>query len=163
MLQYELFENRSIIYVDESGFSVGEIRDKGYSFKGTRCYGVKNWNEKGRVNAIGAIKQDFNLLTVCLFDGTINADVFYSWVTLDFLPKVSKGSVIVMDNASFHKRDDCKEAIEKHDCILEFLPPYSPDLNPIEKKWAQAKNLRKKLRCTPYELFENQSLYDKLL
>lgn len=159
MIQYQFFEERPIFYVDESGFAVGDIRDRGYSLKGTRCFGSKNWHEKGRVNAVGAIDDDFNLLTVCLFDGTINSDVFYSWVTQDFLPKVPKNAVIVMDNASFHKRNDCKEAIEKHGCILEFLPPYSPDLNPIEKKWAQAKTLRKKLRCNPYQLFKNQKLY----
>ena len=44
-----------------------------------------------------------------------------------------------MDNATFHKRQDTQEMIEKEGFILEYLPPYSPDLNPIEQKWAQAK------------------------
>lgn len=51
-----------------------------------------------------------------------------------------------------------KEAIEQHNHILEFLPPYSPDLNPIEKKWAQAKSIRRQFNYTPEELF----FYSKL-
>lgn len=52
-----------------------------------------------------------------------------------------------MDNASFHKREDIKKAIEESAAIVEYLPPYSPDLNPIECKWAQAKSIRRKHRC----------------
>ena len=73
--------------------------------------------------------------------------MFYAWLTLDLLPKIQPDTVIVMDNATFHKRADMIQAIESHGCIVEFLPTYSPDLNPIEHKWAQAKALRKKYRC----------------
>ncbi|WP_417911347.1 transposase, partial [Candidatus Electronema sp. PJ] len=58
-------------------------------------------------------------------------------------------------NAAFHKRDDIQEAISSCGHELEFLPPYSPDLNPIEHEWAQAKALRKKYRCSVEELFQN--------
>jgi len=70
----------------------------------------------------------------------------------------SKRTGIVMDNANFHKRADSSEAIidKGHDIL--FLPPYSPDLNPIEKKRAQAKSIRKKFRCDPYKLFQNYKL-----
>ena len=61
--------------------------------------------------------------------------------------------VIVMDNASFHKRADMIRAIKQAGHRLLFLPPYSPDLNPIEKKWAQAKAFRKKLQCSIDQVF----------
>jgi transposase len=61
------------------------------------------------------------------------------------LPKIKKQSVIVLDNASFHKRLDIQDAIRYSNHILLFLPPYSPQLNPIEHKWAQAKAIRKQL------------------
>jgi len=95
------------------------------------------------------------MLNVCLFEGNINADVFYSWVTQQLLSSIPEKAVIVMDNATFHKRSDSIEAIERKGHTVLFLPPYSPDLNPIEKKWAQAKSIRKKLRCDPFELFTN--------
>jgi transposase len=105
------------------------------------------------VNAIGAIHQ-FKMVNVCLFEGNINADVFYSWVDQQLLPSLPEKVVIVMDNATFHKRSDSTLAIESKGHHILFLPPYSPDLNPIEKKWAQAKSIRKKFRCDPYTLFE---------
>jgi len=86
------------------------------------------------VNAIGAII-GMSFLTLSLFDGHINSDTFHAWLTQDLLPKVTEKSVIVMDNATFHKRSDSIEAINQSGCLLEFLPPYSPDLNPIEHKW----------------------------
>ena len=96
---------------------------------------------------------DFRLLNICLFDSNIDADIFYGWLTKELLPAIPKRSVIVLDNAAFHKRDDALLAVQKQGHTLEFLPPYSPELNPIEKKWAQAKKLRRKLGCSPLELF----------
>jgi len=93
------------------------------------------------------------LFNVCLFDCYINADVFYAWLTQELLPNTPNNAVIVLDNATFHKRNDALEAIEKAGHTVEFLPPYSPDLNPIEKKWAQAKSIRRKFNYTPNELF----------
>ena len=140
------------MYVDESGFSVDASRDKGYSPMGQKCYAKKDWHARSRVNAIGAIT-DFKLFNVCLFNNYINADVFYAWLIQELLPNTPKHAVIVLDNATFHKRKDAQLAIEKHGHTLEFLPPYSPDLNPIEKKWAQAKSIRRKFDYTPDELF----------
>lgn len=143
-----------IVYLDESGFAVDSPRTHGYTQKGQRYYAEKNWHARGRVNVIGAIV-NFALLTVCLFDCNIDSDVFYAWLTKDLLPKTPSGSVIVMDNATFHKRSDMIEAIEKAGHISLFLPPYSPDLNPIEHKWAEVKAKRRKERCGVTELFSS--------
>lgn len=93
------------------------------------------------------------MITTCLFECSIDSNVFYTWVTQDLLPKLHGNEVLVMDNATFHKRSDILMAIKDKGCILEFLPPYSPDLNPIEKKWAQAKSLRKNFNCSINTLF----------
>ena len=136
-------------------------RTHGYAAKGKHCYGIHNWNAKGRTNVIGAII-NFTFLTLGMFESTINSDVFYAWLTQDLLPKVPMSCVIVMDNASFHKRQDMIKAINDHDCILEFLLPYSPDLNPIEHKWAQAKAIRKQYHCNVDDLFSVHMKYDIL-
>ncbi len=119
---------------------------------GTRCHGKQDWHAKGRLNAIGAI-MGFTLLTVDLWNCTIDSDVFFAWVSNALLPSTPTQSVIVMDNAAFHKRSDIICAIEQQGHTVEFLPSYSPDLNPIEKKWAQAKAIRRRERCDPHELF----------
>jgi transposase len=127
-------------------------RTHGYSHEGVRCYAQKDWHARGRVNAIGAIIGP-DLLTICLFDSNIDSAVFFAWLTCDLIPKLPKESVIVMDNASFHKRNDMVTAIENAGHEFKYLPPYSPDLNPIEHKWAQLKAMRKKLKCSVSELF----------
>lgn len=117
-----------------------------------RCYGQKDWHAKGRLNAIGALIA-FELIAVQLWDCNIDSDVFLSWVKNVLLPSIPKKSVIVLDGAPFHKRSDIKKTIENKGHTLEILPSYSPDLNPIEKKWAQAKAIRRKELCDPHELF----------
>jgi transposase len=145
-------EKRPIVYVDESGFALDMPRESGYSPKGEKCYGYKDWHAKGRVNVIGAVS-NFKLSNVCLFDCNIDANVFFEWLTKELLPGIAPESVIVLDNATFHKRQDALLAVQKQGHTLLFLPPYSPDLNPIEKKWAQAKSIRRKYGYTPKELF----------
>ena len=83
---------------------------------------------------------------------------FYAWVTQELIKYAPKNAVIVMDNATFHKRKDIIEAIERASLSVDFLPPYSPDLNPIEKTWARLKALRRKMRCSIEELFQGQNL-----
>ena len=147
-------DGKSVVYIDESGFSHESTRSHGYAKIGQRCFGTFNWGAKGRTNAIGALLNGL-LLTVSLFSFNVNSDVFHAWMTQDLLPKVPVGSVIVMDNASFHKRDDIVQSIQRAGCIVEFLPPYSPDFNPIEHTWAQLKSIRNKMRCSIDELFSH--------
>ena len=147
--------------MDESGFAQDTPRTHGYSPRGERCYGVHDWHAKGRINAIGAIL-GFVFLTVTLFEGSINSDVFYAWLIHELIPVLPMNAVVVMDNASFHKRADMLEAIEQSGCQLEYLPPYSPDFNPIEKKWAQVKAIRKRERCDVDALFSTHIDHAKL-
>lgn len=90
---------------------------------------------KSQTNAIGAIYQG-QLFAVGLFDCRVNSDVFHFWVKTFLIPELPEHSVVVMDNASFHKREDIQELLTRHGHQILWLPPYSPDLNPIEKIWA---------------------------
>ena len=82
-----------------------------------------------------------------LFEGTCNTEVFNQWLLHMLLPGLVTGSVIVMDNAAFHKSAETIEIIEDAGCIPLFLSPYSPDLNQIEKLWA---NLKRAWRYSPH-------------
>ena len=127
-------------------------RTHGYSKKGERCVGKHDWGAKGRTNAIGALLGK-DLLT--LFDCNINTDAFSAWIKQGLLPQFPVRSVLVMDNAAFHKNKCMQAAIQAAGHTLEYLPPYSPDLNPIEHKWAQAKSMRKKYQCNIDTLSKN--------
>ena len=146
-------KNRPVIYIDESGFAHDMPRTHGYAPAGKRCFGTRDWHAKGRTNAIGALLGK-TLLTIGLFCSNVNADIFTAWVEQDLIPKLPPNAVLVMDNATFHKTSDTLKAIENAGHSALFLPPYSPDLNPIEQKWAQAKAIRRQKMCSIDELFK---------
>ena len=145
------------MYIDESGFAHDMPRRHGYAPAGQRCHGVHNWHARGRTNVIGALIGK-DLLTVGLFDANVDADVFTGWARQDLLPQLPPASIIVMDNATFHKRLDTQAALVHAGHTLEYLPPYSPDLNPIEHKWAQAKSIRRKLRASVETIFSRSHI-----
>ena len=132
-------------------------RTHGYAPRGKRCFGTHDWQARGRINVIGALLGTA-LLTVGLFTGNINSDVFHGWLVGNLIPNLPPMSVLVMDNATFHKRSDSKSAVSQAGHILQYLPPYSPDFNPIEHKWAQAKAIKRRDQCTTEELFDGRKI-----
>ncbi len=115
---------------------------------------------KGRTNVISALLGK-ELLATSLFETPINRTIFSTWFIQELLPKAPKNSVIVLDNATFHKDLDLQAQLQKASVTLEYLAPYSPDLNPIEKKWALLKSIRRKLQCSiPTLFFLTQFLFN---
>ena len=74
-----------------------------------------------------------------VFNGSCNTELFEAWIEQFLIKELKPGQVVVMDNASFHRSQKTKGLIESVGCRVIFLPPYSPDLNPIEKFWAHMK------------------------
>jgi len=91
-----------------------------------------------------------------VFNGSCNTKLFESWVESFLIKELKPGQFVVMDNAAFHKSQKTKELIESVGCKVIFLPPYSPDFNPIEKFWA---NMKRWIRNTISSFDE---LYDAL-
>ena len=146
---------KAIVYIDESGFAHDMPRTHGYAPRGKRCVGVHDWQAKGRINVIGALLAG-TLLTVGLTTCNVDADIFNLWLKDQLIPVLAKGSVLVMDRASFHRRSDTINIITDAEHILEYLPAYSPDYNPIEHTWAQAKAHRRKTGETAEQIFSIQ-------
>lgn len=132
-------------------------RTHGYALRGQRCVGIHDWHAKGRTNVIGALL-NHRLLTTCLVNSWVDRTVFHAWLVQDLLPKVPNHAVIVMDHATFHKSLPIQTAIRQAGGSLEYLPSYSPDLNPIEHQWAQAKKIRRALHCSLDDLFSRLDL-----
>lgn len=80
-------------------------------------------------------------------DGAVNGDVFEAFIEQVLVPQLKPGDLVVMDNLSSHKRQRSRELIESAGAELRFLPPYSPDLNPIEMIFAKIKQLLRSLAC----------------
>ena len=79
-----------------------------------------------------------------VYDGPINGDAFLTYVIHELAPVLRKGDIVVMDNLSSHKSKAVRETIRAKGAHLLFLPPYSPDLNPIEQAFAKLKHLMRK-------------------
>lgn len=97
-------------------------------------------------------------------DGAVNGDVFQAFVEQVLVPQLRPEDVVVMDNLSSHKRARTRELIEAAGAAVLFLPPYSPDLNPIEMIFAKAKQLLRSLACRTREaLWQTmQSVLDQI-
>lgn len=89
---------------------------------------------------IAALRHDA-ITAPYVIDGAINGVLFLAWVEQMLAPTLSQGDVVIMDNLSSHKIDGVAEAIEKRGARLLYLPPYSPDFNPIEQVFAKLKRL----------------------
>ena len=91
------------------------------------------------------------------YDGTMDSVLFETWFVQYFLPVIKKGTVIVMDNVSFHCQKQIVRATQKAGCSLIFLPPYSPQFNPIEKFWSWIKRYLRKI--LPFHKSFDNALY----
>ena len=142
----------AIVYMDESGFESETIRSHGYSPIGTPCIDSYNWQGKKRTNVIGALYKKA-LFALDYFEKNINGDIFYNWCKDTLIPSLKTKCVIVMDMSEdkakhcfaraqgescarvtrFHKNKRIQKLLNRHGHRILWLPPYSPDLNPIEK------------------------------
>lgn len=131
-------EKRDIVFIDETGFEPEAYRTHGRCPKGVRVRGEKPSGKRPRTSLIGGYLNN-KLIAPLTFKGTCNAALFNAWLEQHLLPILKPGSVIVLDNAAFHKSRKTIELIKAAECKILFLPPYSPHLNPIEKLWANIK------------------------
>jgi len=124
---------------------------------------LRGWCRRGeRLNAkvphghwrtmtfLAALRQD-RVDAPCLFDGPINGTSFLAYVEQVLAPALVPGDIVVMDNLGSHKSQAVRAAIRKAGARLIFLPPYSPDLNPIEQVFAKLKTLIRKARARSVE------------
>ena len=133
------------VYVDESGIDNREDYGYGWNEKGQRFHDLKSGKRSLRVSIISALCQG-KLIAPLTWYGSCNRAVFEQWLSDKLVPELKAGQTVILDNASFHKSEKIREIIESAGCELQYLPPYSPDLNDIEHYWFPIKNrVRKSL------------------
>ena len=143
------------MYLDESGICHKLERTHGYSRKGQRVHALTYGKRKGRTNIIGAWSSEKGLFATQTYEHTVNKDVFITWLKNRLIPHLKKGMAVIMDNAPWHKGEDIRQMIQDTGAILIYLPPYSPDLNPIEHAWANLKAKIRKAKHTINDITKN--------
>jgi transposase len=155
-----------LVYLDESGIDPRLQRNHARAPRGTQVITDVCGKREKRTSLIAAwLPHSKEMIAPFAFVGTTDAKRFNGWIEQCLLPCLRKGQVIIMDNAPFHKAHKTRELIESKGCMLEYLPEYSPDLNPIENQWAGIKQNYKKHKrngCSHYDAVNAAFQYDLL-
>lgn len=140
--QYWLKPER-LVFIDETGAKTNMARLRGRSLKGQRLHAAIPWGHWKTTTFVAALRID-GLTAPMVLDGAMNGAAFKAYVEQVLAPSLTPGDIVVMDNLSSHKVAGVRDAIKAAGGFLLYLPPYSPDLNPIELAFSKLKALLRK-------------------
>ena len=129
-----------LLFLDETGVNLQMTRRYARAPKGQRVYCPVPSRRGVNITICAAISKD-GLHAPMRMQGAMNGEVFEAYIEQFLLPTLRKGDILIMDNLSVHKRVSLSAIVAKKQAQIVFLPPYSPDLNPIEMMWAKTKVL----------------------
>ena len=132
-----------LVFIDETWTKTNMTRARGRAPSGVRLVAAAPHGHWKTTTFIAALRAD-GLTAPLVVDGAVNGETFEAYIRQFVVPTLTPGDAVVMDNLAAHKRAGVREAIEAAGCRLLFLPPYSPDLNPIEQAFAKLKALLRK-------------------
>jgi transposase len=132
-----------LVFIDETWAKTNMARTHGYAPRGQRLDCPVPYGHWHTTTFVGALRSD-GFIAPMVVDGAVNGAVFQAYVDQVLVPELRPGDVVVMDNLSSHAAAGIRRAIEGAGCRLLFLPPYSPDLSPIENAFAKLKGLLRK-------------------
>lgn len=132
-----------LVFIDETWAKTNMTRTHGRAPKGARLVAKAPQGRWRTLTFLAALRADA-LTAPCVVDGPINGATFRAYVEQVLVPVLREGDIVIMDNLGSHKSQAVRAAIRKAGARLFFLPPYSPDLNPIEQAFAKLKTLLRK-------------------
>lgn len=135
----------NLIFIDESGTKLGETSDYAYAQSGQRVSSAEPKNKGNNISIISAIGLS-GVIAAMFCSCTFDSRAFECFIERHLLPSLRPGHILILDNVSFHKSNAIKESLNRLGVRIVFLPPYSPELNPIENMWSKIKSyLRSKM------------------
>ncbi|NJL17852.1 MAG: IS630 family transposase [Nitrospira sp.] len=134
---------RRLVFIDETWAKTNMTPIRGWSPRGRKLVAARTVRKWPTLTFLAALRHD-RIDAPCVLDGPINGESFTAYVIQFLVPTLSPGDVVIMDNLGSHKGAAVRKAIRAADAKLLFLPPYSPDLNPIEQVFAKLKLLLRK-------------------
>ena len=132
-----------LVFIDETGTSTNMARLRGRAPRGERLVGKIPHGHWKTTTFVAALRSTA-LTAPCVIDGPMNGNAFLAYVEQILAPTLTPGDIVVLDNLSAHKVQGVRQAIEATGARLLYLPPYSPDFNPIEQLFAKLKALLRK-------------------
>jgi len=132
-----------LVFIDETWTSTNMTRRYGRAPRGKRCIGSAPHGHWKTTTFVGALRC-CRLTAPMVTDGPLDGEMFLAYVRKFLCPTLASGDIVILDNLSSHKVAGVKEAIRATGATVLYLPPYSPDLNPIEKFFSKLKALLRK-------------------
>jgi transposase len=145
---------KRFVFVDEAAANYHLVRTEGRAAKGKRVYGRRPHQRGKRISMLGALGF-LGLVTGMFWEGYVDAEAFEIFVKDYLLPNVKPGDIVIWDNYSVHKRYEYEKMLNEKGVYLLFLPPYSPELSPIEQCWSKIKKIMRRVAATTVD-----GLYD---
>ena len=127
-----------LIFLDETGANTKMTREYGRCPRGKRLKGTAPFRRWGNQTLIAGMSCD-GIVAPWVISGAMDRDAFDAYVEKVLIPELEPGDVVILDNLATHKSETAAQMLKSHDCWFLFLPPYSPDLNPIEMAFAKLK------------------------
>lgn len=143
-----------LVFLDESGVNIDMVRRYGRAKNKNRVNDYAPVNTPKKTTLVSSLRLD-GTQAYEFFQGSLNGKNFLSYVKNTLIPTLKKGDIVVMDNLSCHKVKGVKEAIEEAGASVLYLPPYSPDFNPIEMMWSKMKTLLRNWKTDTPELLHS--------
>jgi transposase len=134
---------RKLVFIDETWTSTSMTRRYGRAPKGQRCIASAPYGHWKTTTFVAGLRHD-GLTAPMVTDGPMDGEMFLAYVRKFLCPRLGLGDIVILDNLSSHKVSGVEQAIAAAGATLLYLPPYSPDLNPIEKLFAKLKALLRK-------------------
>jgi len=134
---------KRLVFIDETGTSTKMVRSHGRCRRGQRLIGRAPWGHWKTTTFTAGLRCN-GLVAPWVLDGPMNGEAFLVYVEKVLVPNLTAGDIVVVDNLPAHKVEGVRAQIEAAGAILLYLPPYSPDLNPIEMAFAKLKALLRK-------------------
>ncbi len=147
----EQIETEQLVFVDEMGTNTSLSTMYAWAPKGQRAYWCVPRNRGANTTVLSSMSVE-GMGPSLTVEGATTSVVFEAYVEQVLAPELRKGQVVVMDNLTAHKGERVKELIEEQGCELIYLPPYSPDLNPIEEAFSKVKRLLRKAEARTKEV-----------
>ena len=139
------YDKNNFVFIDESGVNTDLTRIYGRAIDGERCVDKVPLNTPQNTTILSSVR--YNGETVyTVYQGGTTSDKFSDYLNNILAPALHKNDIVVMDNMRTHRSKEVKKVIEELKINVVYLPPYSPDFNPMEKMWSKIKSVLRKLK-----------------
>jgi transposase len=143
------WSSRHLVFIDESGVNLSQTRAEARAPRGERVvdHVPAHWESYSVIAALRCT----GIVAPMVLRGAMNTDALRAWVQDVLAPQLRPGDIVVWDNVGFHTDPEVALALADRGARLEFLPPYSPDLNPIEEAWSKMKSILRVAKARAFD------------